>query len=610
MANCTKRDDGGSGRDTGCGRKADVRRCGRRCFAAARKARARVARWRRDRSSLDQLVSRAIGSRHRELATKRLSLISSSTDSEDYRDALSVRGSMSSICICKRTLFLIQFFFYGSTLTVLFFNVLGHSRLKELDMSRCSKITDAGIKQLLSIKSLRKLEVFQTGQQDNDVAKVSHIKKMGLLDKGLIRRSDSALNSLYVLTKLEYLDIWGSEISNIGATALEKFPMLNYLNIAWTKVTRLPNLPITSLNISKCGIHSIVYRDDKSIAPLSKLVATGATFFDADEVFSCLQPGCLKFLDISRSNVNSFNFAVNLQGLEHLDLSYCQLTDGLMEQVATIGENLSYLDLSNTKITSHSLSILTGCVQNLENLSLSHSLVDDASLAYISMMPCLRVVDLSCTRIRGFVYSNRENSEKMLSLSELQNLTHLVSLNLEDTKVIDEALQPLSLLTELEYLYLKSDFLTDISLHALSSLQKLRFFGFRGCVITDYGLLSYRTPPLLSVFDLRGSWLLSADAISSFRRKHEQIEVRHEHVNSLFVDENVSYGLPAPLTTTKATLSRLGTEKSSKRPSFTSSFADERIKYSAEELLELKSSPGSRCTREDLDLVPGMLRNQ
>ncbi|KAK8935593.1 hypothetical protein KSP39_PZI013656 [Platanthera zijinensis] len=465
-----------------------------------------------------------------------------------------------------------------------------------------------GLSKLLSIKSLEKLCVSEIRLSADGVILLSSFVNLRVLDLGGIPVTDIALSSLQVLTKLEYLDIWGSEISNIGATALEKFPMLNYLNIAWTKVTRLPNLPITSLNMSKCSIHSIVDRDDKSIALLSKLVATGATFFDADEVFSCLQPGRLKFLDISRSNVDSFNFAVNLLGLEHLDLSYCQLTDGLMEQVASIGKNLSYLDLSNTKITSHSLSILTGCVQNLENLSLSHSLVDDASLAYISMMPCLRVVDLSYTRIRGFVYSNRENSEKMLSLSELQNLTHLISLNLEDTKVMDEALQPLSLLTELEYLYLKSDFLTDISLHALSSLQKLRFFGFRGCVITDYGLLSYRTPPLLSVFDLRGSWLLSADAISSFRRKHEQIDVRHEHVNSLFVDENVSYGLPAPLTTTKASLSRLRTEKSSKRPSFTSSFADERIKYSVEELLELKSSPGSRCTREDLDLVPGMLR--
>lgn len=484
----------------------------------------------------------------------------------------------------------------------------GHGRLKELDMSRCSKITDAGIKHLLSIESLEKLCASEIRLSAAGVTLLSSFVNLRVLDLGGIPVTDIALSSLKVLTKLEYLDLWGSEISNTGATTFEKFLMLNYLNIAWTKVTRLPNLPITSLNMSKCTIHSIVDRDDKSATPLSKLVVTGATFFDADEVFSCFQPGCLKFLDISRSNVNSFNFVVNLQGLQHLDLSHCQLTDGLMEQVASIGENLSYLDLSNTKITSHSLSILTGCVPNLENLSLSHSLVDDASLAYISMMPSLQVVDLSYTRIRGFAYSNRENFGKMLSLSELQNLTNLKSLNLEDTKVIDEALQPLSLLTELECLYLKSDFLTDISLHALSSLQKLRFLGFRGCVITDNGFLSYKIPPLLSVLDLRGSWLLSADAISSFRRKHEQIEVIHEHVNSLFVDENVSYGLPAPLTNAKATLSRLGAEKSSKRPSFTSSFADERIKYSAEELLELKSSSGSRCTREDLDLVPGILR--
>lgn len=470
------------------------------------------------------------------------------------------------------------------------------SSLKELDLSRCSKITDAGIKHLLSIESLEKLCLSEIRLSADGVTHLSSFVNLRVLDLGGIPVTDKALSSLQVLTQLQYLDLWGSEISNIGATTFKKFPMLNYLNIAWTRVTRLPNLLITCLNMSKCDIHSIVDKENKDTALLSKLIVTGATFVDADEVFSFLQPGCLKFLDISSSNIVNFNFLVNLHGLEHLDLSYSQITDGLMEQVTSVGENLRYLNLSNTKITSHALSILAGCFPKLENLSLSHSLVDDTSLVYISMMPTLRVIDLSYTRIRGFVHSSREKSVKMLSLRELQNLPHLRSLNLEGTKAIDEALQPLSLLTELECLYLKSDFLTDISLNTLSSLRKLKFLGFCGGVITDYGLLSYR-PPLFCVLDLRGCWLLSANAVYSFCRKHEKVEVRHEHINIPFVDENDS----------KSPILRLITEKSSKFPTSKSSFIDERIKYSTEELLQLENSPGSSRVLKDVDLMHEIL---
>lgn len=204
-----------------------------------------------------------------------------------------------------------------------------------------------------------------------------------------------------MLTQLEHLDLWGSEISNIGVATFENFPRLSFLNIAWTKVTRLPILSIGCLNMSNCTIHLIVEGDNRASFPLSKLIVTGATFIDADQVFSSLQSDCLKFLDISCSNIVSFDFLVNLRDLEHLNLRNSQITDGLMGKVASAGEKLRYLNLSNTKITSRALSVLVGCTPNLENLSLSHTLVDDTSLAHISMTPSLRVVDLSHTRIRG-----------------------------------------------------------------------------------------------------------------------------------------------------------------------------------------------------------------
>ncbi|KAL0905996.1 hypothetical protein M5K25_024455 [Dendrobium thyrsiflorum] len=581
------------------------------CIEAATACSENVDIWRRQRRTLERLPFQLANDLFRRLHRRRLLSPSILEIFQFSVNEVDLRGES---CVDAEWMVYLSAFRYLHSLNIAdcknvnnfaLWHLSGHSSLNELDLSRCSKITDAGIKHLLSIATLEKLCVSETGLTADGVLSLSSFVNLRVLDLGGIPVTDTALSSLQALTQLEHLDLWGSEISNVGAATFEKFPMLSILNIAWTKVTRMPILSIACLNMSNCTIHSIVDGDNTATATLSKLIVTGAAFIDADQVFPILQLGCLKFLDISCSNIGSFNFLVNLRNLEHLNLRYSQITDGLMEQVASAGEKLRYLNLSNTKITSHALSVLVGCVPNLENISLSHTLVDDTSLAYISMTSSLRLVDLSHTRIRGFVYSGRENSDKMLSLSALQNLSNLRSLNLEDTKVMDEALQPLSLLTELECLYLKSDFLTEISLHAIPSLQKLRFLGFRGAVLTDYGLLSYRPPPLLCVFDLRGCWLLSVKAISSFCKKYQQVQVRHAHVNNPFEDEIVSYGSSASSITTKVPLPRPRRVKSSN-----TSFVDERVKYSTEELLQLENSTGFSCMLKDLDLLPEILRKK
>lgn len=75
---------------------------------------------------------------------------------------------------------------------------VGMSTLKELDLSRCSKISDAGIKHIASIESLEKLHVSQTGLTDNGVMAISSLINLRLLDLGGVRFTDKALRSLQV----------------------------------------------------------------------------------------------------------------------------------------------------------------------------------------------------------------------------------------------------------------------------------------------------------------------------------------------------------------------------------------------------------------------------
>ncbi|KAG0455892.1 hypothetical protein HPP92_023680 [Vanilla planifolia] len=580
------------------------------CIEAATARSENVNKWRRQRRTLERLPSHLADAIIRRLLHRRLLF---PTLLEVFRHSVEEVNLRGESCVDAEWMAYLGAFRHLHSLNIAdckninnnaLWPLSGLNSLKELDISRCSKITDSGIKHLLSIANLEKLSLSETGLTSDGVMLLTSLTNLHVLDLGGIPVTDKALCSMQVLTQLEYLDLWGSDISNIGAATLIKFLNLSFLNLAWTKVTRLPNLPsISCLNMSNCTIDSIFDGDHIAAAPLLKLIVTGANFVDSDKVLSKLQAHFLTFLDLSFSIIDNWNFLVNMEHLEHLDLRYSQITDILIEKVALSWENLRYLNLSNTLITSRALSVLAGCIPNLRYLILSYTSVDDASLAYISLTTSLRVVDLSHTAIRGFTGAGPEDSDRTLSFGAFQNLVHLKSLNLEDTKLVDGTLRPLSLIKSLECLYLKSDFLTDDSLHALASLQNLRLVSFRGAMLTDNGLLSYVPPRMLSTLDLRGCWLLSSDAILSFCKTHGRIDVRHEHVR----DQNVSCS-SSPFSATSANLSRHRMVKSPKASISKSSFVDERIKYSTEELLQLEHSFLSSCPPKDLQILPDILR--
>lgn len=71
--------------------------------------------------------------------------------------------------------------------------------LKEVDLSRCVKVTDAGIRHLLSISTLEKLRVSETGLTADGIALLASLLNLSVLDLGGLPVTDKALNSLQVL---------------------------------------------------------------------------------------------------------------------------------------------------------------------------------------------------------------------------------------------------------------------------------------------------------------------------------------------------------------------------------------------------------------------------
>lgn len=483
----------------------------------------------------------------------------------------------------------------------------GMSTLKELDLSRCSRISDAGIKHIVSNDSLEKLHLSDTGLTDNGVMLISALKNLQLLDLGGIHMTDKALRSLQVLTQLEHLDIWGSEITDEGASVLIAFTRLRFLNVSWTHATRLPPLPnLRYLNMSNCTIHSICGGDSEVHIPLEKFTASAASFRNIDEVFSSIEANSFSFLDMSGCSLSNLHILQKLKGLEHLDLSLSRITDDEIHYVANIGMNLRYLSLKNTGITSQATCILAGTVPNLSSLSLAYTKIDDSALVYISLMPSLRVIDLTHTNIKGFTRVEA-NSEKTLSMPPLEHLIYLESLYLEDTALADEVIPPLASFRALKYLYLKSDFLSDPALHALSSASNLIHLGFCGNVLSNSGLLQFVPPTQLRVLDLSGCWILTGDAISKFCKHHPMIEVRHELMEEL---QQNRVGTSQVHKSKQLLQSKAKTVNISADASRLSgiSFVDERIKYSREELMNIQDLTGSNLVLNGVRLPPELRR--
>ncbi|KAL2342677.1 hypothetical protein Fmac_003962 [Flemingia macrophylla] len=601
------------------------------CIEAACESRESVEKWRLQRRSLHRLPSPLADALLRRLISRRLlfpsllEVFKHSVEEVDLRRESSVDAEWMAYLGAFRHLRYLNLADCRRLNSSALWPITGMTSLQELDLSRCFKVNDAVINHILSIPNLEKLRISQTSVTAKGVKLLASLKNLSLLDLGGLPVDDVALISLQayfnvwivwinllqkflrcavhftadtlkhtsqmsgstsvldiiVLKRMQYIDLWGSKISNEGAAVLNMFPKLTYLNLAWTSVTKLPKLSsLECLDMSNCTIDSIL-EDDK--APLIKLILSGATFLNEAEAFLYANSDFISFLDVGHSSLHRFFFLSKMKVIEHLNLTSCMMGDDSIDMVVCAGGNLKSLNLSGTRVSSAGLGILAGRVPNLEILSLSQTPVDDNAILFISMMPSLKDVDLSNTNIKGFLPQGKTDVDSPLSLMVLQNLK-LERLNLEHTQFRDEALYPLSSFQELRYLSLKSASLADISLYYLSSIPKLTNLSICDAVLTNYGLDTFKAPETLKLLDLRGCWLLSEDTILSFCRNHPGVDVRHEFGTVFPFNENgLKHSSPSRPTSRTVQLAK----KKDQIP-VTPYFSDQRLKYSRDELLALR----------------------
>ncbi|KZV31512.1 toll-like receptor 3-like [Dorcoceras hygrometricum] len=571
------------------------------CIEAATESAAAVDKWRRQRRTLERMPFQLGEALLHRLARRRI-LFPSLLEVFKYSVAeIDLRGESR---VDAEWMAYLGAFQYLSSLFLAdchkindsaLWCITGMISLKEVDLSRCSKITDGGVKHLLSIPALEKLSISETGVTADGVALLAALTNLLVLDLGGLPVTDSALGSLQVLTKLEHLDLWGSEVSNKGVTHLKLLPKLRFLSLAWTSVTELPNLSsLACLDMSNCTVTSLFEGNGRK-AQLEKLVMHGATISDPYEVFQYVETNTLCFLDISNSSLDSFYFLSSMEAMSHLNLGDSSLVDNSVEHISYIGANLQYLDLCNTRISSKGIGALAGLVPNLETILLAGTLVDDTVILYLSMMPALKFINLSRTNVKGGLLHQEGNvPDEVPSLFVLKNLSHLEKLDLEEIQIKDIALGPLASLGRLSYLSLRTDSLTDASLDLASCVSELIHFSVRDALLTNAGIDSFVPPPKLEVLDLRGCWLLTKDCLLYFCQKHPQIKVRHELVTTLDKGNTCCLSPPRHIMSSKP--KRKQKKLLMRIIESDEIFLDQRLKYSRDELLSMQFSSAAIST--------------
>ncbi len=109
--------------------------------------------------------------------------------------------------------------------------------LQELDVSECSRITDAGMQPLSQVTTLRKLNLFKTRVSDVGIVPLTSLSNLEWLNLDQTEITDMALNSVARLPSLKFLHLGSTAVSDAGMPELVDLNELEVLIVTRTQVS-------------------------------------------------------------------------------------------------------------------------------------------------------------------------------------------------------------------------------------------------------------------------------------------------------------------------------------------------------------------------------------
>ncbi len=319
---------------------------------------------------------------------------------------------------------------------------------------------DSDMKHLAGLNGLQWLNLSGTQVGDVGVTEIRGLTSLQFLRLDNTQVTDSGLEHFKGLTELHTLGLMGTKITGAGLVHLKG-------------LSRLRNLWLYDTQITDAGLAEI-----KGLAGLQDLLLSSNQITDKglSHLASLTK---LRELDLGDTRITD-------AGLDHLDFS--RLTD---------------LDVSGTRVTDAGLGRLRG-MTGLHVLNISRTNVTDAGLEQLNGLTGLRnlrleglagLTDAGMVQIRGLsgleylgLWDSKITDTGLAQLLKDKGLPRLRGLTLAGTQVTDAGLAHLEVLTNLQDLYLSDTQITDTGLAHLTALTRLRGLRLNGTKITDAGL--------------------------------------------------------------------------------------------------------------------------
>ena len=257
-----------------------------------------------------------------------------------------------------------------------------------------TRITDAGLKELVKLKHLSSLAL------------------LGLPEKDVGRITNAGLKELANVENLSSLLLNGTQITDAGMTEVSKLKHLSSLYISHTQVT-------------DAGLKKVAELQDLSALSFFNTSVTDVGISELARLTN-LSSLCLFGAQVTDEGMKELT---NLQNLSSLNLSATLVTDVGLKEIAKLN-NLSLLALMGGEVTDAGLKEVAK-LKNLASLYLTSTQVTDAELKELAKLTNLSTLDLMDTQVTD------------AGLTEVIKLQNLTSLNLSSTKVTDAGVREL-----------------------------------------------------------------------------------------------------------------------------------------------------------------------
>ena len=314
-------------------------------------------------------------------------------------------------------------------------------RLEVLDINDASAVSDLGLSPVTALKRLRKLSIRGT------------------------RATDAGLEHIKNLTKLEELDLDNTEVSGAGLKFLQK-------------LTRLLILSLSGTDVDDAGLEHLKGLTNLEALRLGQTKITGAGLVHVAALTN------LRSLDLMETPVDDAGLAhiQRLTNMRFLNLRSTDVTDAGLAHLREMPD-LSILWLEDTKVTDLGLAHLK-YMKSLNSLWLGAKTTDPELASLMSVW----FPDPKSRNASRPADARTPCTITDAGLAQLEGLTALLWLWLDNTMIGDEGLTHLKRLSGLRGLSLVRTKVTDGGLAELSGLRLLLSLHLSGNELTDAGM--------------------------------------------------------------------------------------------------------------------------